>query len=334
MSTVKRTRIENGNALPAKVEDLNYQVQSIELLPPNTLQYVMSYLFVADLLSFDTAIISHRNIIMDAYNYNTGLNSVALNMFHYTKRSQLNWLLNRCIDMNNFFFDMPQNQRSDITNKGSNGTRLWQSSNQIKVWPALQYLVCYQGPQSCSIDRNLSLMIASRATKSCIEEKCSNGWSSLHLACDIGDIELVTALLSNGADASSRSNSGQTPLSRAIYWGSLPCMRLLLAYGSDTTIIENDGSTLLHRCVTKAGVGASIEHRGEALKEIDKLEFVQFLLEHGTKPNIQDMKGRTAIDESEKLGYEKITKLLRSETTYEKAVDREVAEALAFLALA
>ena len=77
----------------------------------------------------------------------------------------------------------------------------------------------------------------------------------------------------------------------------------------------------MHRCVTKAGVGASIEHGGEALKEIDKLEFVQFLLEHGTKPNIQDMKGRTAIDESEKLGYEKITKLLRSETTYEKAVD-------------
>ena len=118
------------------------------------------------------------------------------------------------------------------------------------------------------------------------------------MAADLGDVEMVTALLSNAVDIDVRSISGQTALTRAVYWGSIPCIRLLLAYGTNAGNVETDGCTVLHRAVSKMAVGSSLEHGKVDNLEDMVLECTQLLLEHGASV-LENHQGTTPLHAAE-----------------------------------
>ena len=147
-----------------------------------------------------------------------------------------------------------------------------------------------------------------------------SGWTALHLACDTGDVQSVTALLSNraGVNLEARSRSGQTALCRALYWGSAPCTRLLLSRGADANAVENDGCSLLVRAVTKAGLGAGAES-GRAAGEGLALELAQLLLEHGASALVCDAKGASPAQLAEARGFSQLAGVLRGESGEESS---------------
>lgn len=63
--------------------------------------------------------------------------------------------------------------------------------------------------------------------------KDANGWTHLHLAALLGDIQKAQLLLSSGADVNARDNYRLTPLHRAVARGDRNMVLLLLAYGAD-----------------------------------------------------------------------------------------------------
>ena len=69
--------------------------------------------------------------------------------------------------------------------------------------------------------------------------------TSLHLASITGDVEVIRALLSAGADVNTTNESGATPLHYAATFGKLDAIRELLAEGADVTLVANDGQTAL-----------------------------------------------------------------------------------------
>ena len=58
--------------------------------------------------------------------------------------------------------------------------------------------------------------------------RCNNGASPIHIACFLGDAELVTILLSSGADAAAPPVSGRSPLEEAMYNGYGEVVTVLL----------------------------------------------------------------------------------------------------------
>ena len=63
--------------------------------------------------------------------------------------------------------------------------------------------------------------------------KDSNGWTALHYACQLGDLECVKILLSHNAEINSYSNHKKTPLHLACYNGYTNIVQYLIAYRPD-----------------------------------------------------------------------------------------------------
>ena len=105
--------------------------------------------------------------------------------------------------------------------------------------------------------------------------------NQLHNACERGDVEEVTALLSNeGRDVNARNIYGESPLHVACKYGHLEIVKVLLKFHKCDLNIQNSyGNTPLHVAC-------------------DRLSFdiIEFLLEMRISTNILNYKGETAQD--------------------------------------
>ncbi len=71
------------------------------------------------------------------------------------------------------------------------------------------------------------------------------GWTDLHKAAFVGDVERVKELLKKGADPNAQDEKGQTPLHEAAFWGRVGVVKLLLVYGAGPTVKDKDRNTPL-----------------------------------------------------------------------------------------
>ena len=110
----------------------------------------------------------------------------------------------------------------------------------------------------------------------------------LHLAAEIGDVEVIRKMIEYGADINAGDSHGCTPLHIASEGSGLKdgsVHRLLLEHGAEVNARKKDGSTPLHMA-----------------SAIELPEVVRLLLEHGADVKAEDSSGRTALQECRKEG--------------------------------
>jgi ankyrin repeat protein len=78
-----------------------------------------------------------------------------------------------------------------------------------------------------------------------VNQHTADGTTALHWAVHHGDADLVTKLLSAGANASARNDYGSTPMSEAAIRGDLKILRALLSAHADVESANADGQTAL-----------------------------------------------------------------------------------------
>jgi len=163
------------------------------------------------------------------------------------------------------------------------------------------------------------------------------GYTALHAAVLMGDLEVVRALLAHGAKpnipltkAEPIRRGGQdislpiaylgaTPLLMAAKFADVEMLRSLLEAGADPAIALKSGTTPL---LAAAGFGsAGATRRGvnplsayatvsTADEEKDTFEAVKLLLDHGADPNVADPAGNTALFGAVPKGFNSVVQLL------------------------
>ncbi|MEM8557437.1 MAG: ankyrin repeat domain-containing protein [Bacteroidota bacterium] len=110
------------------------------------------------------------------------------------------------------------------------------------------------------------------------EAQAYTGWTPLHYAAALGQVDALAYLLARGADAEVVDRFGLTPLARAVSSGMDATVRGLLDAGADFTVTDSEGTPLL---VSAAAEG----HRGTTL----------LLLDAGADPNGASPDGFTPL---------------------------------------
>ena len=78
-----------------------------------------------------------------------------------------------------------------------------------------------------------------------IDDRDHDGWTALHIASNIGYLEISELLTSSGADVNISTSYGWTALHYASINGRLKIVQLLLCQGADMSIRTNNGRTAL-----------------------------------------------------------------------------------------
>lgn len=107
----------------------------------------------------------------------------------------------------------------------------------------------------------------------------ANGQTALHYAYD--DEEMAQFLIKNGVDQNIKNKEGQTALHMACEWAVLPNIKLLLQHGADINCIDNDGQN-------------SLFHALEARQE-KQLKIMSFLVDNGADFMACDIQGNTLL---------------------------------------
>jgi len=125
-------------------------------------------------------------------------------------------------------------------------------------------------------------------TKAC---SCGpNFRTPLHAACDMGKIEMVEVLVSNGAKVNLYSNNGLTPLHYAVRSGNIDVTSYLLDHGAFLNVRENrEGWSELH-------LAAALGYE----------DIAGLLIEKGSCPKMKDNSGKTSLEYAFYYGQDKI----------------------------
>ena len=117
---------------------------------------------------------------------------------------------------------------------------------------------------------------------SSLQPRGDRGYSPLHSAVHVKDLEMIQMLLDYGVDINAQTDIGSTPLSVAL-WGlgryDVGVVRLLLDRGADPNIQPQGGGTPLHKA----------SRHGD-------IKTARLLLEHGASVELQDSAGSTPLD--------------------------------------
>jgi ankyrin repeat protein len=108
--------------------------------------------------------------------------------------------------------------------------------------------------------------------------KAEGGWTALHVASEYGHTDVVSLLLSVGADAKARDNRGWTPAHSAAFQKQLDVLKILLPC-VDVSDASDIGFTTLHEAA----------YSGDC-------EAAKFLMKFGADIGAQDINGRMSLD--------------------------------------
>lgn len=155
---------------------------------------------------------------------------------------------------------------------------------------------------------------------------------ALYIACRNGHAEVAEFLLSKQPDLSFRAYMGATPLHWAYFGGSSKAVELLIAAGADQGALDDElgctprafgictpaswGFLLLvqRRLDADPTLLNFMDGRTSALHQAaagGHVEVVQFLLNRGANPLLQDGAGRLPLDYAADRGYANVVDLLR-----------------------
>lgn len=119
----------------------------------------------------------------------------------------------------------------------------------------------------------------------------NNGWTPLHHALEVGDIECIKVLISGGVNVNTANNEGWTPLCDAINRDNIEAVTLLL--DKNAKINTNFKCTPLYYAVNK-----------------DNIECIQLLLNGGAIVDTYDDNGVTPLHNVVNCGNIEVLKLL------------------------
>jgi len=143
----------------------------------------------------------------------------------------------------------------------------------------------------------LSKMLKPELVPTLVNAPNDFGWSPLHLAAFVGNVDNVKLLLDRGADIRLRAKTKfhNTPLLIALLTGHVDTVRLLLDRGADIFDRQAEGTAALHHAALSGD-----------------LEMVKLLLERGAELNSREDNGRTPVDEALRGKHEDVAEYLRS----------------------
>jgi len=155
---------------------------------------------------------------------------------------------------------------------------------------------------------------------------CDHKYTPLHLASELGHVEIARLLVEHGADAIAMDKSGLTPLHVAAHKRRWDLVRSLTEYGSGLAAKYGHGQTLLHRAVDRGSLGLArllLEHGAnvEARKENGSTPLLlaalygseglaRLLLEHGADATTRIDKGLSLLRWAVENGRENFARLL------------------------
>jgi cytohesin len=129
-----------------------------------------------------------------------------------------------------------------------------------------------------------------------VNQKLPGGGTLLHDAALKGHAQVAEILIAKGADVNARNATGGTPLHDAALSGQKNAARVLLDHGADPNATDTDsGATPLHMA---AGW--------------NRASVVELLLERGAQQNRKTKAGKTAWELAKDAGAEGVLKLLKA----------------------
>ena len=178
--------------------------------------------------------------------------------------------------------------QADIHAKDKEGHTPLDYINEQQHTDQLQQLLQRTPWDSLTIERDpfvVAWLLAAEKTRT----KATQGWTPLHLAACLGQMEAIQDLIANKADIEAKNSNGWTPLHLAAFLGQPEAIQALLDNKAATEAKDNQGYTPLH-VATLAG----------------RLEAVQLLINHQAPVDAIDHKGRTPYDIAESAAVKKL----------------------------
>ncbi|XP_069101214.1 putative ankyrin repeat protein RBE_0220 [Argopecten irradians] len=126
-------------------------------------------------------------------------------------------------------------------------------------------------------------------------QTCRRDGTALYWACSLGFLDILQLLLLQGANTSTRTEWGATPLSAASDNNHIQIVRLLLKLNADVNCKTSSGNTACHLAA----------YRGFST-------VVQLLVEGGADIHLRNNKGQTAMDLANNSGHNKIATYLHA----------------------
>ena len=160
----------------------------------------------------------------------------------------------------------------------------------------LQFLVCFSQESIFTIARSGSVNQVKELLKThpnCINEKNSEGYTPLILACYRSNNEVATFFIDNGAIIDEISPMG-TPLMAAVVKGNIEIVKLLISKNADVNIADANGTTALIYAV---------QFKNKAI--------LTLLIKSNADKTHKDNDGKTAFEHAVFAGDEDIINLLK-----------------------
>ncbi|GFG32780.1 hypothetical protein Cfor_06303 [Coptotermes formosanus] len=181
----------------------------------------------------------------------------------------------------------------------------------------------------CSCDRCESLLHKRLCdTSPTVHSTDDRGFTALHVACLFGHPHIVDLLLRSGSNVDALDYRGSTPLHYAAAKGHQNALLSLLHAGATISISDNDGNTSLHlasnngheTCVKallyfSEQTGSKLDANSENANGDTPLHhaarwgyesIVQILLEYGGRPDVQNKRHLTPMDNAHNLHVSKL----------------------------
>ncbi|MEK6238475.1 MAG: ankyrin repeat domain-containing protein, partial [Planctomycetales bacterium] len=84
-----------------------------------------------------------------------------------------------------------------------------------------------------------------------VDSRSEDGFTALHIATHVGNVELMKFLLAEGAEVNARTEDGTTPLMTAAMEGKLAAASFLLANKADPNLKDDLDQTALSLAIEK-----------------------------------------------------------------------------------
>lgn len=128
-------------------------------------------------------------------------------------------------------------------------------------------------------------------------ECLQNGMNALHIACVSGLMQMADLMIKRGVDANSEMDGGLTPMHLAVQSNNQSMVGLLLAKKGNPNYKNHAGLTPLHWCAAV---------RDDRLDPTNRFKMAQILVKGGGDISVRDKQGRTPADIANEGGEGKV----------------------------